>query len=279
MNEPIRTAIDLNCDLGEGGAHDAALMPLVSSANIACGGHAGDEATMAATVALARRHGVAIGAHPGHPDPEHFGRRELPISPTAAAGLVVEQVTRLAALVGEPPRHVKLHGGLYHQVSRDDVLAEAVSEAIAARWPRMILLAPSGSRLATGAGARGLDVAAEAFIDRAYAADGSLVPRSQPGALIADATLAAARAVRLARQGVVEASDGATLPLAADTLCLHGDGPDPVGLAAAVREALAAAGITVRAGEGVARSATRVDNPPGTINEAQGCFHARPHPP
>jgi UPF0271 protein len=238
--------IDLNADLGEGGPHDAALMPLVSSANIACGGHAGDAASMAAAVALARRHGVAIGAHPGHADREHFGRRELAITPAAAAGLVVEQIGRLEAVVGEPLRHVKLHGGLYHQAARDEPLAAAVAGAIAVRWPGMMLVAPAGSRLVAVARARGLAVAEEAFLDRAYAADGSLVPRSQPGALIADATSAAARAVRLARQGVVEASDGATVAIRADTLCLHGDGPDPAGLAAAVREALARAGIAVQ---------------------------------
>jgi UPF0271 protein len=245
MKEPIRAVIDLNCDLGEGGQADASLMPLVSSANIACGGHAGDEAMMEATVALARRHGVAIGAHPGHADREHFGRQELPISPAAVARLVVEQVASLEAVAGEPPRHVKLHGGLYHQVARDELLAAAVSEAIAARWPTMILVAPSGSRLVTVAQARGLAVAEEAFLDRAYAADGSLVPRSQPGAVIADTAAAAARAVRLVRECVVEASDGTTISLAAGTLCLHGDGPDPVGLALAVRGALAAAGIRV----------------------------------
>jgi UPF0271 protein len=238
--------IDLNADLGEGGRHDAALMLLVSSANIASGGHAGDPASMAAAVALARRHGVAIGAHPGHADREHFGRRALAITPAAAAGLVVEQIGRLETVAGEAPRHVKLHGGLYHQAARDEPMATAVAEAIAARWPGMILFAPAGSRLVAVARARGLAVAEEAFIDRAYAADGSLVPRSQPGALITDASAAAARAVRLAREGVVEGSDGAMLPLAADTLCLHGDGPDPAGLAAAVRDALARAGITVK---------------------------------
>jgi 5-oxoprolinase (ATP-hydrolysing) subunit A len=240
-----RLTIDLNCDLGEGAAHDAAVMPLFSSANIACGGHAGDDATMAATVALARRHGAAIGAHPGHADREHFGRREPAITPAAAAGLVVEQMARLEAVAGTAPRHVKLHGGLYHQAARDELLAAAVSEAIAVRWPGMILVAPAGSRLVVVARARGLAVAEEAFIDRAYAADGTLLPRSQPGAMIADAASAAARAVRLAREGVVEASDGATVAIRADTLCIHGDGPDPVSLATAVRAALAVAGITV----------------------------------
>lgn len=239
-------AIDLNSDLGEGGPHDAAVMPLVSSANIACGGHAGDDATMASAVALARQHGVAIGAHPGHADREHFGRRELPITPQAAAALVVEQVERLAAVAGAPPRHVKLHGGLYHQVARDEVLARAVAAAITTRWPDMILFAPAGSRLVEVARGLGLTVAEEAFIDRAYAADGTLVPRSQPGAVLVDPRAVAERAVRLVREGVVEASDGSDIVIRADTLCIHGDGADPVSLAATVREALAAAGITVR---------------------------------
>ena len=254
---PPRTTIDLNCDLGEGAPHDAAVMPLVTSANIACGGHAGDEAMMAATVSLARRHGVAIGAHPGHADREHFGRRELPIAPVDAAALVVEQVARLAAVAGEPPRHLKLHGGLYHQVARDAALATAVADAIAARWPAMILVAPAGSLLVAVARAAGLRVAEEAFIDRAYAADGSLVPRSEPGAMIADPRAAADRAVRLVREHAVPAIDGSLIRLRADTLCIHGDGPDPAAFAGAIREALAAAGI------GVAPCFAAVDNPPG----------------
>lgn len=256
MTGQPRSTIDLNCDLGEGAALDAAVMPLVTSANIACGGHAGDEATMAATVALARRHGVAIGAHPGHADREHCGRRELPIAPADAAALVVEQVARLEAVAGETPRHVKLHGGLYHQVARDVALATAVADAIAARWPTMIVIAPAGSRLVAVARARCLAVAEEAFVDRAYAADGSLVPRSQPGAVIADPRAAAERAVRLVREGVVETNDGTTLALAADTLCIHGDGPDPAAFAAAVRAELARAGIHV------AGFVWGVDNPP-----------------
>lgn len=256
MSLTRRTTIDLNCDLAEGAPHDAAVMPLVTSANIACGGHAGDEATMAATVALARRHGVAIGAHPGHPDREHFGRRLLAIAPEAAAALVVEQVARLAAVAGEPPRHVKLHGGLYHQVACDAALAAAVADGLAARWPDTILVAPAGSLLVSVARARGLAVAEEAFIDRAYAADGSLVPRSEPGAVIADPREAARRAVLLVREGCVAATAGGVARLHADTLCIHGDGPDPVGLAAAVREALGRAGIRV------ARYSPGVDNPP-----------------
>lgn len=239
--------IDLNADVGEGFPCDALLMPLVTSANIACGGHAGDEATMMATVARARRQGVAIGAHPGHPDREHFGRRELPIRPEAAAALVVEQVANLERVAAESPRHVKLHGGLYHQVARDRLLAESVVEAIADRWPSMIVVAPARCLFVEVARARGLRVAAEAFIDRAYAVDSTLVPRSQPGAVIADPTEAARRAVQLARDRVVEAVDGTLLPLDVDTLCIHGDGPNPVAVAKAVRAALEAAGIPVRA--------------------------------
>jgi len=256
MSLTRRSTIDLNCDLGEGAAHDTAVMPLVTSVNIACGGHAGDEATMAATVALARRHGVAIGAHPGHADREHFGRRLLAITPEAAAALVVEQVARLAAMAGEPPRHVKLHGGLYHQVASDAPLATAVAGAISARWPTMIVIAPAGSLLVSVARAWGLAVAAEAFIDRAYAPDGTLVPRSEAMAVIADPRVAAERAVRLVQEGVAVAADGGLIRLRADTLCLHGDGPDPVGLARAVREALERAGIHV------ARFSDGVDNPP-----------------
>jgi len=246
MSGGRRLTIDLNCDLGEGGPHDAEIMPLMTSANIACGGHAGDEATMAAAVALARRHGVAIGAHPGHADREHFGRRELPLVPAAAAALVLEQIERLAVIAGEPPRHVKLHGGLYHQVARDEPLAVAVVDAVARRWPETIFFTAAGSRLVEVTRSQGLVVAEEAFIDRAYAADGTLVSRSQPGAVITDPRLAAERAVRLVREGVVEAIDGSVVQVHADTLCIHSDGRDPVGLAAAVQQALAAAGIEVR---------------------------------
>jgi UPF0271 protein len=256
MSLTRRTTIDLNCDLGEGAPHDAAVMPLLTSANIACGGHAGDEATMAATVALARRYGVAIGAHPGHPDREHFGRRRLAITPEAAAALVVEQVARLAAVAGEPPRHVKFHGGLYHQAAHDESLATAIAEAIVARWPTMIVIAPAASRLVAVARAQGLAVAEEVFIDRAYAPDGTLVPRSEAVAVIADPRVAAERAVRLVQEGVVVAADGGLIRLRADTLCIHGDGPDPVGLARAVGEALG------RRGTRVAAFASGVGHPP-----------------
>ena len=249
MTQHKTRSIDLNCDLGEGGQYDADLMRLVSSANITCGGHAGDADTMAAAVALARQHGVAIGAHPGHADRAHFGRRELPITPHEAAALVTDQVAALEAVAGAPPRHIKLHGGLYHQAGRDAALGEAIVRVIVARWPRAVLIAFADSPLVAVARSRGLTVAEEAFIDRGYAADGALVPRSQPGAEITDPGVAAARAVRLVREGVIEAIDGTPLPIAADTLCLHGDGVTVVEAANAVREALLAEGIAITAVE------------------------------
>jgi UPF0271 protein len=245
MPERPRITIDLNCDLGEGSGHDADLMPLVSSVNIACGGHAGNAESMARAVGLARQHGVAIGAHPGHLDREHFGRQELPITPSALEPLITGQVAALAAVLGEPPHHVKLHGALYHQVGRDPALAQAVVEAVASRWPRAIIVAAAGSSLVDAARQRGQPVAVEAFLDRAYQPDSSLVSRAEPGAVIADPREAGARAVRLAREGVVKATDGSLLELRPDTLCLHGDGADPVGFASAVRAALAAVGIAV----------------------------------
>lgn len=239
--------IDLNCDIGEGGPHDAAIMPLVTSANIACGGHAGDRATMLTTVTLARRQGVAIGAHPGHADRAGFGRAASPIAPEAAARLVVEQADRLADIAGVDLAHVKLHGALYHQVARDPDFAAAVAEALASRWPRIVVFAPSQSLLVAVARSRGLAVAEEAFVDRGYDAAGLLVPRTSPGALIADPVEAARRAVEVACGRPISTVGGGSLSLRADTLCLHGDGPDPVGAARAIRRALAAAGVVVRA--------------------------------
>jgi 5-oxoprolinase (ATP-hydrolysing) subunit A len=247
MTQHKTRSIDLNCDLGEGGPYDADLMRLVSSANIACGGHAGDAETMAAAVALARQHGVAIGAHPGHADRENFGRHELPITLVEAAALVTDQVAALEAVAGEPPRHIKLHGGLYHQAGRDAALGEAIVRAIVARWPRAVLIAFAGSPLVAVARSRGLTVAEEAFIDRGYAADGSLVPRGQPAAMIDDPSQAAGRAVRMVCDGVVETINGTLLPITAETLCIHGDVPEAVVMLAATRAAVQAVGVRIAA--------------------------------
>lgn len=243
-------SIDLNCDLGEGGGVDAELMPWVTSANIACGGHAGDEATMRATVRRARRFGVAVGAHPGYPDREHFGRRERPVSPAALVALVREQTAALRAVAaddGAEVTHLKLHGALYNQASRDPELAEALVEALRSDLRGLVLYALSGSVLERRAReAIPGRVRAEVFADRAYEPDGSLRLRSLPGALLEEPGAAERQVLALVRDGRVQAWNGAVLSLRAETVCLHGDGPDPVGFARRLRAALASAGIAVR---------------------------------
>jgi UPF0271 protein len=237
--------VDLNADLGEGSAHDAAVMPLVSSANIACGGHAGDESSMRAAVALARRHGTAIGGHPGHPDRVAFGRRALPISPPGAAELVAGQLRALARLAGDDLRHVKLHGALYHQVGHDPALGSAIARMLAADWPHLVLFAESGSPLLEIARAEGLSVAAESFADRRYAADGRLLPRSAPDAVLTDPRSVAAQALSIVQEGRVRTAAGGWHPMHADTLCVHGDADDPVGCLIAIRAALLGAGYGI----------------------------------
>ncbi len=234
-------SIDLNCDLGEGGRHDAELMALITSANIACGGHAGDEATMRSTVELALRHGVAIGAHPGFADREHFGRRDLPLGPAELGALVAGQIAALAALA--PLRHVKPHGALYHRAERDPLAAEAVAQAVRAAGAHLILFGLAGGRLVAAGRALGLRVAGEAFADRAYRTDGSLVPRGEPGAVLADPAQAAAQGLELARFGQARSIDGRKVPVSAQTLCLHGDGPEAAAAARELRRALEAAGV------------------------------------
>jgi len=247
--------IDLNGDVGEsfgrytlGG--DDALMPVLTSANIACGFHAGDPGIMRATVGLARSHGVAVGAHPGFPDLVGFGRREMAASPRDVEDLVLYQVGALAAVAraqGARLRHVKPHGALYNQAARDLPLAEAIARAVAAFDPSLVLVGLSGSRLLEAGRQAGLAVAAEAFADRAYRADGTLVPRDRPGAVLTDAAAVARRALAMVRDRAVTAEDGTRVELAIDTLCLHGDTPAAADLAKRVRQALEAAGVVVAA--------------------------------
>jgi len=237
--------IDLNCDLGEGAGHDAELMPLITSANIACGAHAGDEATMRATVALAQRHGVAVGAHPGFADRANFGRRELPVSPDEVHALVLDQVRKLRRL--GPVRHVKPHGALYNMAARDLALARAVVDAIYEVDQRLILFGLAGSHLIAVAEACGLPVVSEVFADRTYQADGSLTSRSQPGAIITDENAAVAQVLRMVREGMVRATDGTDVAIKADTVCLHGDGAHPVEFARKLRDELSAAGVEIKA--------------------------------
>lgn len=243
--------VDLNCDLGEGAGHDAELMAEITSANIACGAHAGDEATMAATVAMARAHGVAIGAHPGFADREHFGRRELPLRSGEAVALVrgqVETLRRIAATQGATLAHVKLHGALYNLAARDAGVAAEVLDAVWGGAERPVLLVLAGSVLERLARARDdMRVVAEVFADRTYQRDGSLTPRSRPGALIEDETLAVAQVLRMVREGKVRSLDGVDLPVRAGTICVHGDGAQAVVFARRLRMELGRAGIAVKA--------------------------------
>lgn len=247
--------IDLNSDLGESFGpwpmgQDAALMPVISSANVACGVHAGDAATIRRTVRLARAHGVAVGAHPGFPDLAGFGRREMQLSPQEVEDLVLYQIGAVAGIArseGLRLQHVKAHGALYNMACRDAALAEAIARAVVAFDPSLVLFGLPDSALVQAGLDAGLPVAAEAFADRAYEPDGSLVSRSRPGAVLHDEEVVVRRAVTMARDRTVVAVDGSTLRLEADTICVHGDTPGAAALAGAIRRGLDAAGITVAA--------------------------------
>ncbi|MBN8728816.1 MAG: LamB/YcsF family protein [Xanthomonadales bacterium] len=250
----MNTSIDLNCDLGESfgawrmGA-DAAVMPWITSANIACGFHAGDPGTMRRTVALAARAGVAIGAHVSLPDLVGFGRREMQISADEAHALTLYQVGALAGFAraaGSRLGHMKPHGALYTMAARDAALAGAIAAAVRDFDPALVLVGLAGSELPRAGRAAGLRVAHEAFADRAYAADGHLVSRQEPGAVIEDVETAVAQAVAIATRGEVAVRGGGMRALCADTLCVHGDRPDAAEFARRLREALQEAGVGVR---------------------------------
>jgi UPF0271 protein len=247
-------SIDLNADMGEGfGAwtmgDDASLLTVVTSANVACGFHAGDPQVMERTVALTVRNGVALGAHPGYPDLRGFGRREIAADPAEVESDVLYQVGALAAIArshGTRLVHVKPHGALYNQAARDPELARAVARGVRRAGPELIFVGLATSEpMRRAAEAEGLRFAGEAFADRAYEANGSLRSRRLAGAVISDPEAAAAQAVRIARDGVVVAAGGVEVALVADTLCLHGDTPGALGIALAVRHALEAAGVAV----------------------------------
>jgi len=240
-------AIDLNADVGEG-YDDAGLIPLVTSANVACGAHAGDAATMRATVRLAVAHGVAVGAHPGFPDRANFGRGVTTKDPDAIAALVVEQIERLAEIArreGASVAHVKPHGALYNLSAVDRAVADAVARAVVSVLSGTRLVGLAGSPSLDAARDAGLTPVAEAFADRAYLADGTLAPRTRAGAVIENVDHAATRAVKLVTTGTIDTIDGALLHLTADTLCLHGDTPDAALRARSIRTALSAAGVTI----------------------------------
>ncbi len=247
--------IDLNGDVGESfGAyeigHDAALIPILTSANIACGFHAGDPGVMRATVALAREHGTAVGAHPGFPDLVGFGRREMNATPREVEDLVAYQIGALAAIAaaqGVRLAHVKPHGALYNMAARDLDLADAIARAIAAVDPSLALFGLPGSHSLEAAQRHKVRAVSEAFADRAYRRDGSLVPRNEPGAVIDNEQIVVTRAVAIARERMVIAADGTRVPLDVQTICVHGDTPGAAVLASRIRKALNDAGIRVRA--------------------------------
>lgn len=241
-------AVDLNADVGEG-FEDDALLSCVSSVNIACGGHAGDDETMRHIIIAARWYSLAIGAHPSWEDREYFGRRELAHAPDIAERMVAAQIRRLAriaTLEGMMLTHVKPHGALYNQAAKDLALARAIAHAVASIDVRLMLVGLAGSALLMAAREVGLRAVSEAFVDREYRSDGSLAPRSTPNAVVRDPEAAARRALALARGEAIQSIDGGTLHLEAQTLCLHGDTLNAVPIARAVRAALDSAGIAVR---------------------------------
>lgn len=245
--------IDLNCDMGESyGAYtlgeDEQIIGQITSANIACGFHAGDPLVMARTVALAAGQGVALGAHPGYPDRMGFGRRNLETAPGEVRQYLLYQIGALAAFAtaaGQRLQHVKPHGALYNLAARDERTAREVIEAVKAYDPGLILVALAGSLCVEMAAAAGLRVAREAFPDRAYQADGQLAPRRLPGAVIHDEAAVRERVVQLVTSGCMTSIDGQSVALQADTLCLHGDTPGAWKLARALRAALTEKGIRV----------------------------------
>jgi UPF0271 protein len=244
----VSTRIDFNCDLGEGCGDDAAILPMVSSASIACGGHAGDDATMRATLRLCRAHGVVAGAHPSFEDREHFGRRALPLPAADIARAVKAQIERLAAIAaGEGMRlvHVKPHGALYNVAADDREVADAIAATVKAFDPSLVLFGLSGSALTDAGTAHGLRVAHEVFAERGYDRRGRLLPRGSDGAVIESLDAAIVQVRRLATRGEVVAHDGSVVALRADTLCLHGDRSDAAQFARAVRAALEADGVAI----------------------------------
>ena len=241
--------IDFNCDLGEDCGDDAGIVPYISSASIACGFHAGSPDTMRRTVALCVAHGVAIGAHPSHADRENFGRVAHPLSSEEAYALTLYQVAALDGFVradGGRLHHVKPHGALYNQAARDAGLAEAIARAVHDHDAGLVLYGLSGSALTTAGERLGLQVAHEAFAERRYEADATLTPRSHADASIEDLPTAAAQVARMLEAGIVVARTGESVPLRADSICLHGDRLDAAAFARGLRQTIESNGFAIR---------------------------------
>lgn len=249
--ENMPAVVDLNADLGEGYGNyklglDEEVIKEITSANIACGLHAGDPMVMRRTVKLAREAGTAVGAHPGYPDLQGFGRRNISLSPAEVRNFVVWQVGALWAFAraeGVPVQHVKAHGAMYNMAAADRKLADAIAEAVAEVDSNLILVGLAGSELLLAGRRAGLRTASEVFADRGYNSDGSLVKRGTPGAIINDPQAVAGRVLKMVREGKVTAADGGQVAIKADTICFHGDTPGAVELARTVRAALEQSGV------------------------------------
>jgi len=249
----METLIDINSDLGESpealaSGADFELMRYITSANVACGGHAGDENTMRQTIAAAKELNVAVGAHPSYPDRENFGRLDSPMPPAALEDSVRQQIASLVRVAGQfgvRLIHVKAHGALYHATNKDREIALAVGRAVQEIDPQLIMVGQAGASALEVWREMGLRSAAEAFADRAYLADGRLADRGTPGAVLTDADEVAGRAVALARDHRVTAVDGTEITVRASSICVHGDTPGAASLARSVRRALEAAGVTL----------------------------------
>ncbi|WJV63813.1 5-oxoprolinase subunit PxpA [Pectobacteriaceae bacterium CE70] len=242
--------IDLNADLGEGGQYDEELLQLVSSANIACGFHAGDALSMRQSVLWAIKYGVAIGAHPSFPDRQNFGRTAMQLPPETVYAQVVYQLGALSAIIkaeGARMFHVKPHGMLYNQAARDPALADAIAQAVKAVDPGLCLVGLAGSEIIRAGKRAGLKTRHEVFADRGYQLDGTLVPRGQPSALINSDELALAQTLEMIQRQRVRASDGSWVTVQADTVCLHGDGDHALIFARKLRQSFTQYGIRVSA--------------------------------
>ena len=246
----MKLSVDLNADLGESSGHDAELFELISSANIATGFHAGDSDTMHAAISAAKKHQVAVGAHPSFFDRENFGRKELTIPNEEVFDAVAYQLgifQAIASALDVQPNHVKPHGALYNMAVRDQKLSDAIARAIASVDPKLILLAPNKSELARAGEAHGLQIAREMFADRNYLSDGWLVPRTRPDALLHDPKQAAERVLRMLRDGKVRSVEGRDVYVRGETICVHGDTPGAVEFARELRARLEREGVTIRA--------------------------------
>jgi len=242
--------VDLNSDLGEGGGHDDEILDMISSANIACGFHAGDPASIFASIQAALKRGVSVGAHPSFLDRKNFGRTEMTMPPAEVYSSVAYQIGAFQALVraaGGRMNHVKPHGALYNMAARDRTLADVIANAVFALDPKLILFAPSESELDRAAAVLGLEIAPEVFADRNYLPNGSLVPRSDANAFVHDPVEAADRIIRILREGKVRAVDGTDISVFGTTVCVHGDNPQAVDFVRKLGERLDLEGVMITA--------------------------------